>query len=259
MNKLRILAAIAASLATSAVVTAQDKLFDNWNRDGCGNTDSATFDLRTPAHIRQIEVWYHWRGRESSAPYRIWHDGQAIRSGVLERAECDSYQEAWCAARDSVDIDAGPGSYTIRTERPRICQNDLSGGVGFVKAFGFPSRFGGEHRRDHDLDRPLADVWHVEEGSNGRTVWAGTWRRRGGSDVFDAHWRNLDTGAEARDTIRLIEARDRVVFHRDGNDGEYRGTLSRDGTHMDGTASWYRPGWFWRAEVDNGRRDWDRR
>ena len=87
MQELRILAVIAASLATSATVTAQEKLFDNWNRDGCGYTDTATFNLRTPARIHHIEVWYHWRGRESSAPYRIWHDGQMIRSGVLERAE----------------------------------------------------------------------------------------------------------------------------------------------------------------------------
>jgi hypothetical protein len=71
--------------------------------------------------------------------------------------------------------------------------------------------------------------------------------------VFDAVWRNMDTGAEAGDTLRLIEAKDRIVFHRDGNNGEYRGLLSRDGTHVNGTASWYGPGWFWRADVGYGK------
>jgi hypothetical protein len=251
MHKLRMLAAIVASLATSATGTAQNKLFDNWNTDACGYTDSATFNLQTPAHLDQIEVWYQWRARESSVPYTIWHDSQAIRTGMLYRAECDPYQGAWCIARDSVDIDVGPGAYTIRTERPRVCQNGGSAGVGFVKAFGSPSRVGGERRRD--FGHPAADVWHIEEGVNGRVVWVGTWTRRGRSDVFDAVWRNMDTGAEAGDTLRLIEAKDRIVFHRDGNNGEYRGLLSRDGTHVNGTASWYGPGWFWRADVGYGK------
>lgn len=247
MNKLRILAVIVAFLATSVAVTGQNKLFDNWNTGACGYTDSATFNLQTPAHLDRIELWYHWRGRESSVPYTIWHDSQAIRTGMLHRAECDPNQEAWCMARDSVDIDAGPGAYTIRTERRRVCQNDDSAGVGFVRAFGYPSRFGGERHRD--FGHLAADVWRIEEGVNGRAVWVGTWTRRGRSDVFDAVWRNVDTGARATDTLRLIEANDRIVFHRDGNNGEYRGRLSPDGTHMKGTASWYGPGWFWRAEV----------
>ena len=72
--------------------------------------------------------------------------------------------------------------------------------------------------------------------------------------MFDAVWRNVDTGAEARDTIRPIEARGRIVFHRDGNNGEYRGELSGDGRRMNGTASWYAPGGL-RAEILGGRQD----
>lgn len=243
MNKLRMLEVVVASLAAPAIATAQDKLFDNWNTDACGYTDAATFSLQAPAHLDHIEVWYHWRGRESSAPYTIWHDRQAIRTGMLNRAGCDPYQEAWCVARDAVDMDAGPGEYTIRTVQ-RVCQNGRSAGVGFVKAFGYPSRSGG------DL---VARAWHIEEGVNGRVVWAGTWTRRGRSDVFDAVWRNVDTGAEARDTLRLIEARGQIVFHRDGNNGEYRGQLSGDGRRINGTATWYGPGGFWRADVVGAR------
>jgi hypothetical protein len=242
--------AIVASLAASATAMAQDKLFDNSNAQACGFTDTATFDLQAPAHLDRIEVWYRWRDREASIPYTILHDRQQVRAGTLHRAECDPFQEAWCAARDSVDIDAGPGRYAIRTA-PRVCQNQGSGGAGFVKVFGHPSRFGDERRRD--AGNLPADVWRIEEGAGARVIWVGTWTRRGRSDVFDAVWRNVDTRAEARDTLRLVEARDRIVFHRDGVNGEYRGELSRDGRHMSGTASWYSADGFWRADVLDGR------
>ena len=106
---------------------------------------------------------------------------------------------------------------------------------------------GSQHRRD--ADHLTADVWHVEEGVDGRATWVGTWKRRGRSDRFDAVWRNVDTGVEARDRLRLIEASDRIVIHRDGTNGEYMGQLSRDGAHMEGTATWYGPGGFWRADA----------
>jgi len=247
MNSFRALAAVIALLATSVIATAQDKLFDNWNTAACGYTDRASFRLRTPARLHEIQVWYHWRGRESSVSYSISHDGQTIRDGTLNREDCDPYQQAWCTARDSFDIEAEPGTYTIRTDRSRVCQNDGSSGTGFVKVFGRLSSFDGERR--HDFGRLAADVWRVEEGLNGRPVWVGTWTRRGRSNVFDAVWRNVDTGEEAQDTLRLIESEERIVFHRDGNNGEYRGQLSRDGEHMDGTASWYSEDGFWRARA----------
>lgn len=107
---------------------------------------------------------------------------------------------------------------------------------------------GPEHRRDAGHLR--ADVWHIEEGANGRAAWVGTWTRRGRSDVFDGVWRNVSNGVEARDEIRLVEAReDRVVLHRVGTNGDYTGRLSREGRHMEGTASWYGPGGFWRADA----------
>lgn len=122
-----------------------------------------------------------------------------------------------------------------------------------LAVWAFPVLFGAEdaqrweHRRD--VGRLAADVWNIEEGANGRVVWVGTWTRRVRSDVFDAVWRNMDNGVEVRDRIRLVEARDRIIFHRDGTNGEYTGQLSRDGNHMEGTASWYGPGGFWRANA----------
>jgi hypothetical protein len=108
-----------------------------------------------------------------------------------------------------------------------------------------------DHRSQNrrDAGHLPADVWRIEEGVNGQAAWVGTWTRRGRSDVFDAEWRNVENGGEARDRIRVIEARDRVVLHRDGNNGEYTGQLSRDGAHMEGTANWYGPGGYWRADA----------
>lgn len=114
-----------------------------------------------------------------------------------------------------------------------------------------PVLFADDQRSQHG--RLAADVWHIEEGVGGRAAWVGTWTRRGRSDVFDAVWRNVDSGVEARDKLHLIEATDRVVIHRDGNNGDYTGQLSRDGTHMEGTANWYGAGGFWRADAVSSR------
>ncbi len=252
MNALRTLGAIVVSLAISVPGMAQIKLFDNFNTDACGFTDSATFNLQAPAHLSQIQVWYKWRGRESTVHYSILHNGQSVRDGVLSRTECDPYQESWCLANDTLDVDAEPGAYTIRTERGRVCQNAGSAGVGFVKVFGrFAQREAPYRPASH---QEIPDVWHVEEGVNGRSLYIGTWTRRGQSNVFDALWRNTDSGGEVRDTLRLVEGGDRIVFHRDGNNGDYRGRLSGDGRHIDGTASWYTAGWFWRAEAMGDQR-----
>jgi hypothetical protein len=245
------LAATAAFLFGVAVATAQpDKIYDNWNTDACGYTDRAPLDLQAPAHLQRLEVWYHWRGQESAVAYTLSRGGQTVRSGMLLRADCDPYQDAWCVARDAVDLDLGRGLYIIRTERPRVCQNAGSGGSGFVKAFGRVGRLAEEGR---DMGRLAWDVWRVEEGVGGQVKFAGTWTRRGRSEIFDAVWRNLETRAEVRDTLRVIEARGRVVIYREGNKGEYRGELSSDGEHIQGTANWYPQGWFWRADARRDR------
>ena len=140
MSMLRSLVVLVASLATSVAGTAQMKLFDNFNTNACGYTDSATFTLQASAHIGKIQVWYHWRSHESSVRYTIFRNKQAVGDGVLARGECDPYQDAWCLADDSTGMNLDRGDYTIQTERPRVCQNDGSSGVGFVKVFGHFTR-----------------------------------------------------------------------------------------------------------------------
>ncbi|MGA3086725.1 MAG: hypothetical protein ABSE95_18380 [Thermodesulfobacteriota bacterium] len=114
------------------------KLIDNWNTSACDMTDMAEFTLDRSVRVNRIEVWYRWRNREGSVGYTLSKDGQILRSGVLTRSDCDPYQEKWCVAVNGFDLWLRPGTYLVRTERPRICQNSGSGGNGFVKVYGSP-------------------------------------------------------------------------------------------------------------------------
>jgi len=124
----------------STVLTAQIALgrmvFDNWNTDACDMTDTAVFTLDRPIRADRIEVWYRWHTHEGSIRYSLSMNGQTLRNGILIRSSCDPYQEKWCGAVDGFDFMLYPGTYTINTERPRICQNLGSGGNGFVKVYG---------------------------------------------------------------------------------------------------------------------------
>jgi hypothetical protein len=114
------------------------KVFDNWNTSACEATGTAVFVLDRSIRAERIEVWYRWHNREGSVGYTLSKDGLILRSGILQRSDCDPYQEKWCVAVDGFDLLLRPGTYIIRTERPRICQNPGSDGNGFVKVFGAP-------------------------------------------------------------------------------------------------------------------------
>lgn len=133
---------IAASLRIAVItigfgataVTAQ-QFADNWNTGACGFTDMATLTIGQPVHLSRFELWYKWQPNEASVGYTVLFNGQVIGSGNLSRAGCDPYQGAWCVAQDTLSADLSPGTYTFRTERPRLCQNSGSGGAGFIRAY----------------------------------------------------------------------------------------------------------------------------
>ena len=102
------------------------------------------------------------------------------------------------------------------------------------------------------LSAPLPGrIWHVKELWWGRALFEGVWTRRGDSEVFDAEWRYLADGHTIRDTLRDIRIEgDQINIHRDGTNGEYKGRLSPDGRHIEGTATWYSPYWSWTAEIE---------
>ena len=111
-------------------------MFDNWNTSACKMTDTAIFTLESSLRVDRVEVWYQWQTREKSIRYSFLKDGQTLYSGVLNRSECDPYQEKWRVAVDGFDLMLDSGTYIIHTERPRICQNQESDTNGFVKVYG---------------------------------------------------------------------------------------------------------------------------
>lgn len=94
----------------------------------------------------------------------------------------------------------------------------------------------------------LGYEWQVHEEVPGGRFWQGTWRRRGDSNIFDARWRDSDSGGIVRDVIEIqsFDGSSLTLF-RHGNGGTYYGRIS--GRSIRGTASWYPPGAFWRARI----------
>lgn len=127
---------IPTALGQSDRVSHSREVFYNGNIDACEMTDTAMFTLDRPLHIEQFDVWYRWRNRETSVAYSLSQDGRTLRNGVLVRGDCDPYQERWCNATERFSLRLAPGTYVIRTQRPRVCQNEGSNGIGFVKVWG---------------------------------------------------------------------------------------------------------------------------
>jgi hypothetical protein len=125
-----------AAFAQSNMGSPSRVIFDNGNIDACELTDTAVFTIDRPVRIEQFDVWYRWRNREVSVAYSLSQNGQTLRNGVLVRGDCDPYQEKWCNATDRFSLRLAPGTYAIRTERARVCQNQGSNGIGFVKVYG---------------------------------------------------------------------------------------------------------------------------
>lgn len=80
--------------------------------------------------------------------------------------------------------------------------------------------------------------------------WEGTWKRRGGTDMFDAVWVNQLTGESISDTVQLISKEGKAcVFHRLGIDGDYIANINFETGRITGTASWYPPGVIWQGII----------
>ena len=112
-----------------------------------------------------------------------------------------------------------------------------------LKLTGNPLYRGSQNNNHHFS---LGRFWRVNEIG----VWEGTWTRRRDSNVFDAYWKHTN-GGEVRDVITFRGVLDdgQVILSRPGT-GAYYGKLSADGKRIvDGTATWYRPGWSWTAEI----------
>lgn len=93
----------------------------------------------------------------------------------------------------------------------------------------------------------LGRRWNVQEDG-----WTGVWTRRGNSNVFDGRW----TQPGQRDITAVLSIYlqgNNVRIERrnssDGNNCEYRGTLSNDGRTASGQFTCDRGGGSWRATI----------
>ena len=98
----------------------------------------------------------------------------------------------------------------------------------------------------------IGSTWKVVEACTGEN-WTGTWKRRPGTQTFDATWRSLKSGQILKDVIDLKRAANgQVNLYRHGVRGTYTGQLSADSRRVrNGNATWYHGNCVWTAEISN--------
>lgn len=104
-----------------------------------------------------------------------------------------------------------------------------------------------EHRQPQPPQDRLGRRWDEQEGG-----WRGTWVRRGRSNIFDATWTHPgQKDVTAVLTIQLQGNAVRVERRNssDGNNCDYRGTLSPDGTTVTGQFACDQGGGSWSATI----------
>ena len=112
--------------------TKGNQVFSNWNHNACGLTDRAVFALPRSTRINMLNVWYSWRRGETQVKYKLIHNGKVLFGGVLKKGSCDPHQRQWCESISAPNRVLPKGTYTIRVQDARICQNAGSKGNGFV-------------------------------------------------------------------------------------------------------------------------------
>jgi hypothetical protein len=112
-------------------------LYEVWNPAGCGFTDTSSFNLSAPTRLDHVELWYNWRGGETSVSFSLQRDGQEISAGELHRGQCDPYQASWCLATSPVALQVDAGDYEVRAGRAAVCQTTGARRDGFIRVFGW--------------------------------------------------------------------------------------------------------------------------
>ncbi len=120
----------------SSSSSSAGQVADIWNSYSCSFTDKSPLRLSSRARLDRVELWRNWPGGESSTAYQLVNSsGQTVHRGTLSRMSCDTYQNAWCVARDRPRVTLPAGRYSVRVPSGRICQNQSSSGQGFIRAW----------------------------------------------------------------------------------------------------------------------------
>lgn len=232
----------------------QQQLADIWNPQGCEFTDSSQFAISRPTRVDRIDLWYNWSPGERSTSFVLTGaNGKVFARGELRRDSCDPYQGSWCGATASPRIALPAGRYRVVAGRARVCQNAASDHSGFIRAWGSSVTDSGSGLIGQgQAPASLGKRWNVHEELPDGRHWDGYWTRRPGSNTFDARWRDSLSGQYVTDTIELSEVRGGTIrLYRRGNNGTYTGRIAPDGVSIRGSASWYPPGAYWMARIEN--------
>lgn len=110
-------------------------ILDNWNKAGCGLTDTIRFSFSAAHDVGLIRTWINWQEGVETVSYTLYGQGGPLRSGTLRRNDCDPYQRSWCQGIDTWNERLPAGRYEIVTDPGRVCENDKSHGNGFIALY----------------------------------------------------------------------------------------------------------------------------
>lgn len=132
-------AAATAPVSGAVTSTVPDQIgeviMDNWNKGGCGTTDTILFSLPSGRDIGLARTWINWPKGETDIPYDLRRNGTTVLEGNFGRNSCDSFQQSWCEGVATWNTHLPSGQYSIKTGLARVCQNGGSDGNGFLALY----------------------------------------------------------------------------------------------------------------------------
>lgn len=95
----------------------------------------------------------------------------------------------------------------------------------------------------------LGNLWRIREANPQGQGCDGVWRRRPGTQIFDARWQCL--GGTVVDVVRIESVTGtQVIVYREGSNGRYTLTLSPDGRRIIAGRIAWAPGWTFTGTIE---------
>lgn len=128
---------VMAQVTPTSTVPAEigPEIYNNWNKAGCGLTETIRFSLAEEHEIGLVQTWIQWPEGLQEMPYALWQNGAALIQGNFGRNSCDSYQQSWCQGVATWNTPLPAGNYAITTGLGLVCQNGQSDGNGFLALY----------------------------------------------------------------------------------------------------------------------------
>ena len=132
-------------------------LFDNWNKGGCGYTDTIRFNLKSETNITRLRTWINWPKGQQSIEFILSRNDKGLYKGRFRRKGCDPYQQTWCEGVADWNRRFEPGRYKIKTTIRRVCHNRQSNNNGYLALYGTA----GNSRKEQTFMGHFSGQWNV--------------------------------------------------------------------------------------------------